>query len=173
MPVSSSQHNGIAQLYHENHSWLTAWLNSRLGNHSDASDIAQDTFMRLLTSSKEYLFSNTAQARVFLKTTAKNLCINQWHRQEIERAWLESLAHAEPNYAPSTEEQAVIIDALEHINTMLRDLPEKVSHAFILAVICQMTDKEVAIQLGVTDRSVRNYVAKGMLACLKLKTSWE
>jgi len=37
--------------------------------------------------------------------------------------------------------------------------------------VCQMTDAETAVQLGVSDRMVRKYVAKAMLACLKLQAS--
>ncbi|MNE74235.1 hypothetical protein D3C80_1702990 [compost metagenome] len=41
----------------------------------------------------------------------------------------------------------------------------------MLAVVCQMTDKEVASELGVSDRMVRKYVARAMLAFLKLQVA--
>ena len=54
---------------------------------------------------------------------------------------------------------------------MLSELPAKAAKAFLLAVVCQMTDAETAVQLGVSDRMVRKYVAQAMLACLKLQAS--
>ena len=64
-----------------------------------------------------------------------------------------------------------MLEALEEINLMLSELPAKAAKAFLLAVVCQMTDAETAVQLGVSDRMVRKYVAKAMLACLKLQAS--
>jgi RNA polymerase sigma-70 factor (ECF subfamily) len=50
-----------------------------------AADLAHDTFVRLLTGRTERCFTHPAEARAYLKTTAQNLCINLWRRQEIER----------------------------------------------------------------------------------------
>jgi RNA polymerase sigma-70 factor (ECF subfamily) len=36
-----------------------------------------------------------------------------------------------------------------------------------------MTDREVAAQLGVSDRMVRKYVARAMLGCLQLQAASE
>lgn len=72
---------------------------------------------------------------------------------------------------PPAERQAAVLEALEEINQMLSNLPPKAAKAFLLAVVCQMTDAETAIELGVSDRMVRKYVAKAMLACLKLQAS--
>ncbi len=52
---------------------------------------------------------------------------------------------------------------------MLRSLPSKAANAFILAVACGMTDKEVARELGVSDRMVRKYIAQTMLHCMQLE----
>ncbi|MNT00318.1 RNA polymerase sigma factor [compost metagenome] len=52
---------------------------------------------------------------------------------------------------------------------MLRELPPKVAHAFVMAVACEMTDQEVADTLNVSARMVRKYVARAMLCCMKLE----
>lgn len=38
----------LETLYADHHGWLRGWLGRRLGNSSDAADLAQDTFLRLL-----------------------------------------------------------------------------------------------------------------------------
>ena len=102
---------------------------------------------------------------------AKNLCIDLWRRKEIEKAWHDTLSSYPEETAPSAERQVAVLEALEEINLMLSELPAKAAKAFLLAVVCQMTDAETAVQLGVSDRMVRKYVAKAMLACLKLQAS--
>ena len=159
----------IEALYCDHHGWLQAWLRRKLGNSCDAADLAQDTFVRLIARSSPLHFNSPGEARGYLRTTAQNLCINLWHRREIEQAWLETLAAYPESIYPSAERQAIVLQALYEISTMLCVLPEKAAKAFVLTAACRMTDAEVAAELGVSDRTVRRYVAQAMFACLKLR----
>lgn len=158
----------IGNLYQNHHGWLRGWLYGRLGCSESAADLAHDTFVRLLSSTGNPRFNTPAQARVYLRTTAKNLCINRWRRQEIERAWLETLANSPEEHYPSAERQATVLEALEEISRMLQSIPQKTAQAFLLAVVCQMTDDAVGAELGISGRMVRKHVAKAMLQCLQL-----
>jgi RNA polymerase sigma-70 factor (ECF subfamily) len=40
----------VAALYTTHHGWLQGWLRKKVGNAFDAADLAQDTFVRLLTA---------------------------------------------------------------------------------------------------------------------------
>lgn len=159
---------GIGRLYLDHHGWLQGWLRLRLGSTADAADLAHDTFLRLLGARARPHFGNGGQARAYLRTTARNLCINLWRRQEIERAWLDILAAAPEALHPSAERQAMVLQALEEVSAMLQGLPPKAARAFTLAVVCQMTDDEVGAELGISGRMVRKHVARAMLGCLSL-----
>lgn len=159
----------IHHLYSEHHPWLLSWLKRQLGHHADAADLAQDTFIRLMTSQTSLHFESPAYSRALLKTVAKNLCINHWRRQEIERAWLETLADAPEAIYPSAERQAIVLQALEEISLMLSKLKPKAAQAFTLAVIFDLSDDRVGAEMGISGRMVRKYVAQAMLACLKLR----
>ena len=123
----------------------------------------------VITSRTERRFDSMGEARAYLRTTAQNLCINLWRRQEIERAWLDTLANTPEASHPSAERQAMVLQALYEIGGMLETLSPKAARAFVLAVVCEMTDAEVAGELGVSDRMVRKYVAQAMLGCLSLR----
>lgn len=159
----------VETLYCDHHGWLQSWLRHRLGNASDAADLAHDTFVRLISGRGERRFDSTGEARAYLRTTAQNLCINLWRRQEIERAWLDTLAAMPEALYPSAERQAMVLQALEQIADMLGSLSPKAARAFVLAVVCEMTDDQVAEELGVSGRMVRKYVAQAMLGCLSLQ----
>lgn len=158
-------------LYNEHHSWLRQWLGRRLGCRADAADLAHDAFLRLLLKPTQPTFVNGLAARGYLRKIANGLCINLWQRREIEQAWLEALAAQPPGFAASAEHCAAVLQALQEVGQMLIGLPHKAAQAFVLAVVCQMTDKEVASELGVSDRMVRKYVAKAMLGCLQLEVA--
>lgn len=163
----------LDHLYQEHHSWLRQWLGRRLGCHADAADLAHDAFLRLLLKPVQPVFDNTLAARGYLRKIANGLCINLWQRREIEQAWLDALAAQPEQFARSAEHCATVLQALQEVGQMLIGLPGKAAQAFVLAVVCQMTDKEVAVELGVSDRMVRKYVAKAMLACLQLQAAGE
>jgi RNA polymerase sigma factor (sigma-70 family) len=158
----------LETLYCDHHGWLQRWLRGRLNNASDAADLAHDTFLRLLGGRSQPHFGSMAEARAYLRTTAQNLCVNLWRRQEIERAWLDTLANTPANLHPSAERQAMVLQALEEVSGMLQALSPKAARAFTLAVICDMSDDEVGTELGVSGRMVRKYVAQAMLGCLSL-----
>lgn len=161
----------LETLYCDHHGWLQAWLRRHLGHACDAADLAQDTFLRLIGGASQPRFASMGEARAYLRTIARNLCINLWRRQEIERAWLDTLAALPEDQYPSAERQAAVLQALEEISGMLQTLSAKAARGFILAVVCEMTDDEVGAELGVSGRMVRKYVAQAMLACLTLRAS--
>ncbi|CAI3804827.1 putative RNA polymerase sigma factor FecI [Pseudomonas sp. MM223] len=161
----------LDHLYHEHHSWLRQWLGRRLGCHADAADLAHDAFLRLLLKPVQPAFENALAARGYLRKIANGLCINLWQRREIELAWRDALAAQPERFAGSAEHCAAVLQALQEVGQMLIGLPGKAAQAFVLAVVCQMTDKEVALELGVSDRMVRKYVARAMLACLQLQAA--
>ncbi len=154
------------QLYLDHHGWLVKLLSRRLGNSADAVDLAHDAFLRLLVRPRQ--FDSFQGARGYLRTMAHGLCTDLWRRREIERAYLETLAAQPEPVAPSAETDTAVIEALVEIDTVLHSLPEKTANAFIMAMVLEMTDREVAEAMGISDRMVRKHVARAMLACAAL-----
>ncbi len=154
-------------LYSDHHDWLHGWLRRRLGNAADAADLAHDAFLRLIIKPAPRGFDSFAEARGYLRTMAQGLCINLWHRREIEQAWLDTLASQPENHAPSAERQAIALEALHEIGALLLDAPPKAARAFLMSSVCDMTAQEVANELGVSTRMVRKYVAQVMLRCMQ------
>jgi RNA polymerase sigma-70 factor (ECF subfamily) len=124
-------------LYCDHHDWLRGWLRRRLGNAADAADLAHDAFLRLITRPASRGFDSSAEARGYLRAMAQGLCINLWHRREIERAWLDTLAAQPEDYAPSVERQAIVLEALREIGALLLDVPPKAARAFLMSAVCE------------------------------------
>lgn len=159
----------IEDLYDDHYSWLRSWLSQRLGSAPDAADLAHDAFLRLILKPAPRGFNSFGEARGYLCAMARGMCINLWHRREIEQAWLDTLAARPEEYSPSAERQAMVLEALNEVGAMLLALPTKAARAFLLTEACQMTQKEVADELGVSTRMVRKYIAQAMLKCMQLQ----
>jgi RNA polymerase sigma-70 factor (ECF subfamily) len=162
----SSPQLAVQSLYCSHHGWLHAWLRSRLGNAADAADLAQDTFVRLLQRTERL---ELKAPRAFLRTVAQGLVIDHWRREEIERAYLESIAYLPEAQTPGAEAQTLILELLEAIARMLEGLKPKVRRAFLLAQCEGMTYKQIAEQMGISLRSVERYVADALYHCYVLR----
>ncbi|MBB4820541.1 RNA polymerase sigma-70 factor (ECF subfamily) [Pseudomonas alcaligenes] len=154
----------IHTLYSDHHGWLHAWLSRRLGNAWDAADLAHDTFLRLLGRQVGRDFGN--EPRALLTHIAKGLVIDRWRRQDIEQAYLESIAHLPEPEAPSPETRLLILETLCRIEALLADMPEKTRQAFLLSQLEGLGYAEIATRLGVSLASVKRYMRDAFLACL-------
>ena len=162
----TQQSLSVETLYSDYHGWLHRVLQRRLGNTDDAADLAHDAFIRLLNTPRHL---NHQTARAYLSRMARGLCVDLWRRREIEQAWLDTLASHPEQETPSAEQQTAAMEALIEVDAMLSRLPGPVSQAFIQSMVHGLTGKEIATQLGVSERTVRNYLSRAMLACLRLQ----
>jgi RNA polymerase sigma factor (sigma-70 family) len=155
----------IDSIYREHHGWLLGWFLRRLSGGSQAADLAHDTFVRLITSRE---LAQVREPRAFLRTLAHGVIVNHWRRADVERAWAKAVAAQPELLAPSPEERMIAVEMLCRIDAMLNTLSDKARKAFLLSQIDGRTYAEIALELGVSDRMVKKYMAQAMLQCLLL-----
>lgn len=157
-----SLNGAVHDLYTEHHAWLQGWLRMRLGNRSDAADLAQDTFVRLL---KARTALQIREPRHYLSTVARGLVIDLFRRRALEQSYLHWLASVPESEQPSLEDQAVIIETLSEIDRMLDGLGQTVKQTFLLSQCEGLTYAVIAERLGISVRTVNNHMAKAMEHC--------
>lgn len=156
----------VEALYADHHRWLHGWLRRRLGNHTDAADLAQNVFMRLLLR-PEPIQARKPQA--FLSTIAHGLVVEHWRRRELELAWRETLAALPEAQIPSPESRQIFLETLIEIDQMLDTLKPAVRTAFLLAQLDGLTCPKIAQRMGVSLATVERYIAKALRACYALQ----
>lgn len=155
--------HALTDLYAQHHGWLRGWLLRRLGHAGDAADFAQDTYLRVIES--RTALAEIREPRAFLTTVAKRVVANHLRHREIERAYLETLAHMPQALAPSPEDRAIVLETLQEIDTLLDGLPPKVRTAFLWAQLDGMPYAEIAERMGVSLSSVKQYMARAIRHC--------
>ncbi|BBH46013.1 sigma-70 family RNA polymerase sigma factor [Pseudomonas sp. KU43P] len=158
----------VKTLYTEHHGWLQGWLGRKLGNACDAADLAHDTFVRLLGRQATAGFGS--EPRALLTHIAKGLLVDRWRRQDVERAYLEAIAHLPEPDVPSPETRWLILETLYRVDTMLREMPARVRQVFLLSQLDGLTYGEIAAQLNVSLITVKRDMRSAFLACLSLDT---
>lgn len=158
----------IQLLYREHSAWLQGWLRRKLGGSDHAADLAQDTFIRLLAQRQSQNELTLLEPRAYLTTVARRLLINHVKRQSLEQAYLDVLATMPEPETISVEARCIILETLHEIDAMLDGLGPKVREAFLLSQLDGLTYAQIADQLGVTDRTVKRYMAAAFTQCILL-----
>lgn len=154
--------NPVEVLYNDHHNWLTGWLRRKLGCPDSAADLAQDTFMRVLTARET---PQIIEPRAFLTTIAKRVLFNHYRRQDLERAYLDALAQMPECVAPSEEERAIILQTLMALDQLLDGLPRLVKRVFLLAQVDGLTYPQIAAELGISIATVKRHLNKAAMRC--------
>jgi len=168
MSASHSETATVETIYAQHHGWLRNLLLRKLGNDSDAADLAHDAFLRLILKPRQ--FDSSEGTRAYLSHVARGLCVDLWRRRSIEQAWLDAQAEVPDAVAPSAEEHHLVLDALCRIDAMLAQLDEPVAQTFVLSLLEGYSYREIATRLECSERTIKRYMAKAMLQCLLVQS---
>jgi RNA polymerase sigma-70 factor (ECF subfamily) len=161
-PVPSLLSQQVHALYSDHYGWLHALLRRKLGCGHRAADLAHDTFTRLLARDACVAIQ---EPRAFLTTVAQRVLANHWRREQIERAYLETLARMPEALATSPEERAMVLEALTEIDRLLDGLPPLVKRAFLHAQLDGMGHAEIAAALGISVSTVKRHLVRAAAQC--------
>lgn len=153
----------VEALYSNHHGWLYGWLRRRLGDSFAAADLAQDTFISVITAGSA---GQIEAPRPFLATVARRLIAHRHRRQLLEESYLETLAALPEELAPSPEESYLALEALRQVDQALDGLPLQVKEAFLLAHLEGLSYAEIAERLSVSSSSVKQYLTRANRHCL-------
>ncbi|WP_263145424.1 sigma-70 family RNA polymerase sigma factor [Pseudomonas sp. RIT-PI-AD] len=154
----------LHRLFGEHHGWLFERLRMRLGCGEVAADLASETFAQVVAMAAP---QDIREPRALLTTIGKRLVFAQWRRADLERAYREALAAEPESWAPSPEEQYLLIEALLEIDRLLDGLSAKARTAFLMSHVDGLTYARIATDLGVSVSRVQQYVMQGLKACYR------
>lgn len=152
----------LGEIYQSHHSWLFAWLQTRLNSSESAADIAHDIFVKILAGDA---VSKVNEPRAYLTTLARRSVANYWRRQSIESAYLEAIQTLPEPQLPSEEERAIVIESLLAISEKLQGLPLVVKQAFLYSQLDGLKQQQIADKLNISLSTVKRYLLQAITHC--------
>lgn len=153
----------LHKLYSDYNGWLNNWLRVRLGNSSDAADLAQDTFVRVLSARN---VEAIREPRTYLSAIARALMIDKFRRRAVEQAYVDALAQRPEALEVSPETRLLILETLTAIDTMLDALGERTRHIFLAVQLEGLSYIATAERLNVSVTTVKKHMIRAMTQCL-------
>ncbi|SDU04293.1 sigma-70 family RNA polymerase sigma factor [Halopseudomonas salegens] len=169
MPATQppSRHD-IGELYARHRGWLLRWLTGKTQCGERASDLLQDTFVRLLRNGQQ---REAREPQALLMAIAKRVLIDHWRRQSIEQAYLQALAQVPEAEAPSPEQQYLLLETLLEVDQLLAGLPLLARRAFLLAQLDGLKQADIALTLDISVSSVKRYLTQAYTHCYFLRAA--
>ncbi|HUE63799.1 MAG TPA: RNA polymerase sigma factor [Rhizomicrobium sp.] len=156
----------ILEAYLENEVALKRYLRRFIRSREAADDLAQETFLRAFAAESARMIE---APKAFLFKVAKNLALNELARQSSMA--IEPLGDFEGQEVLEDNSQAAVDDVVESRERMrllaraIAALPPQCAKVFILRKMRGMSQKEIAVRLDISVRTVENHVALGLSRC--------
>lgn len=134
----------------------------RSGDQEAATDIAQDTFMRIW---EKQMVIEKKTAKQLLFKISRDMYINRYHREKRAFNFFETYQLNEDSLTP--EDQINLNELQQAYENALKTMPEKQREVFLMSRIDELKYKEIAEQLGLSVKAIEKRMS---LALDHLKT---
>ena len=171
--VSGSRRGFVEKLFAEQRRALQAYIYRRIRTKSDAPDLAQEVYLRLLRVSDTEAIRNP---QLYLYTVASNLLKEHAvleQRQANRLGFEETSVQQRLGELPSLDCQLEAGEIAGRLEAALEQLPKRWRTALILQHRYGLTYQEIADRLGVSSNMVKKYLAQGLGHCRRYMAQWE
>lgn len=139
---------------------------SHVGSRSDADDLTQDAFVKILGSFSRYVETDSPPLAYFY-TVARNTVID-WHRKKKTQPLEDDLARTLRDDTVHPEERAANEEEHKGLLELISHLPEGEREAIILKYVNDLSNKEIAAMMKKSEEAVRKLQSRGMHNLRKL-----
>ncbi|MFK4825001.1 RNA polymerase sigma factor [Paenochrobactrum sp. BZR 588] len=138
----------------------------RLGSAAVAADLVQDVFLRLWERRSEPLVDEAA----YLNKSVKHAIIDHIRAERVRQDLSVNIL-PEQYAAPVATPLDIVVprDEMRHMDDVIRALPERTRHIFLLNKVHGCKYSEIAEVLGISRSAVEKHVARAMLACRNVR----
>ena len=163
MSCSNGQSAFVQHLFERYRASLVRHVAGLLGTQTDAEDIVQETYSRLLRVND--LEQSEARARSYMFRVATNLAYDR-HRRQPEQSIEDLDPSCEPVNGIDGPDAIVDLDrAVEAITRTLLQLKPRCRQAFLLRTAEGLSYEAIAERLGVSKRTVEREMKQAIDAC--------
>ena len=136
---------------------LCHYSNKIIFDSAAAEDIITEVFVKVWH--KRETFDSLTHMKKFFYTATRNASLQFLRNRERDRRKFE--VFSEVNADPPVDE-VIHAELMADLRQIINGLPEKMREVFILGYVHQLSNREIALQLNLSDQTVRNQKTKAL-----------
>lgn len=149
------------ELYHVYSSHIYYFVYNTLFNKSLAEDITQSCFIKIWEKRAELDLSKNFSS--YLYTIAKNLVYRESERQVQDAKYLTFIKELEGETTYTVEDDIHLEFMQKRIHELIEELPPVRKKIFILSRMKGYSNKEIATELSVSERTIETQIYRTLL----------
>jgi RNA polymerase sigma-70 factor (family 1) len=154
--LKSGEQSAFAEIYERY--WQVMYFHAlkMLGDEDDAKDLVQELFASLWSRGSSIPFNTNLSGYLYI--AARNKIINLIQQKNLRRDYLTSFALFAEQTGNGTVEQMDEKELLGIVENEIQSLPQKMRHVFELSRKQYLSNKEIACQLDISDKTVKKQI---------------
>ncbi|WP_448700244.1 RNA polymerase sigma-70 factor [Mucilaginibacter sp. AW1-3] len=158
--VKSDNMEAFEELYYRHWKNLYSFAYKRVRSKEISEEIVQDFLTNLWAGRKTLIIKTSFEGYIY--TAVRNLVFNYIARETRRKAYSHFVQLFKIDTDNSTEETIDTRDLQQNIEKGLHDLPEKCRSVFELSRHENKSNKEIALELGISEKTVEGHLTKAI-----------
>ncbi len=147
-------------LYYRYFAKLYSVAYKRVRSKEDAEEIIQELFTNLWV--KRELVNINQNFSSYIFTSVKYMIFKYYRKEGVQKVYAENLSIAYSELENTTEDIIFFNDLNVQFENAVNHLPDKSKMVFSLSRKEHKTNKEIAYQLGITEKAVEYHITKAL-----------
>lgn len=162
LKIGLSKNNRIVFdfVFQYHYSGLCAYAESMIYNRVIVEDIVQELFVTLWVKSEQLVIEGPIKNYLF--SSVKNRCLDYLKHQKVKSQTIVKLMAKVPLNDETPENWIVQSELEEKIEECLQNLPSRCQQIFRLSRFKGLKNQEIAIQLGISKRTVELQISNAL-----------
>jgi RNA polymerase sigma-70 factor (family 1) len=158
--LNFSDHAAFTEIFHRYHGALYSFAFKRCREREIAEELVQDLFVNIWLKRSELVIKTTLSG--YLYVALRNLILNQVQKQMLREKVIESLRSEISLFQNAPEEILIAKEIGQALDRNLYLLPEKCRAVYELSRKQYKSNKQIATELGITEKTVENHMTRAL-----------
>lgn len=154
--IKKSDVQAFDQLYERYSQRLYGFAFSMLKNKEDAKEVVQETFLKIWN--KRTAIDSSRSLQAFLFSVSYNLVIDLFRNRAKDQDFLARLKAHVNEESLAADELVQLKELADEVHRLVNELPQKRRAIYLMSREEGLSHKEIAHQLGVTEKTVENQI---------------
>lgn len=159
--VKLGDKKAFEEIYHRYHSRISGFCLKNGQTQADTEEVVQEVFLKLWTLRAQIDPNKNIEA--FIIKISKNIIVDKFRRLVRHRAAQDYQIYT-LRPVNNTEEEINYKELRDQISEIIDTLPEIRRLVFQMSRVQDLSNQEIAIELGISIRTVENHISKALQA---------